>query len=79
MPDLDINNPLGFIDIRSGRGSTSTSNVVTEYNNYATIAAKKARITALAAGSYSAARLATMTENDLDYTLRLLSDSAGIK
>lgn len=78
MPDLDINNPLGFVDKRAGRGNTTSSNVVAEYANYATIAAKKARITTLAAASYPASRLATMTENDLDYTLRLLGDAAGI-
>lgn len=79
MPDLDINDPFGFTDKRVGRGNTSTSHVNSEYANLGTIAAKKARLTTLAAASYPAARLATMTENDLDYALRLISDSAGIK
>jgi hypothetical protein len=79
MADLDINNPLGFVDKRAGRGNTTSTNQVAEYANYATIAAKKARLTALNATSYTAARMATMSENDLDYALRLASaDVAGI-
>jgi hypothetical protein len=80
VADLDISNPLGFQDKRVGRGNSTTSNQAAEYANFATIAAKKARLTALAASSYTASRLATMSANDLDYALRLASaDAAGIK
>ena len=78
MADLDINSDLGWVDKRIGRGLTGTSEQNSEYANMDTIAAKKARLTTLAASSYSAARLATMTENDMNYALRLISDSAGI-
>lgn len=78
MPDLDIgtdNN--GFIDKRRGRGSTGAGVLAeTAYNN---IAAMKTRLTALAPASYTAARLATMTDNDVVYALRVASaDAAGI-
>lgn len=79
MADLDVNDPLGLTDKRVGRGNTSTTHVNSEYTNMATIAAQKARLTTLAAASYSTARLATMTENDIVYALRLISDSGGIK
>lgn len=80
MADLDISDNLGYTDKRRGRGNTTTTNQAAEYANHATIAAKKARLTALNATSYTAARQATMTDNDLVYALRLASgDSAGIK
>lgn len=78
MADLDISSTVGYVDKRRGRGQTATTESVSEYANMPTIAAKKARLTTLAAASYSTARLATMTENDIDYALRLISDTASI-
>lgn len=78
MANNDINNPLGHVDKRTGRGSTGTTNQNSEYANFATVGAKRARLTTLAAASYTTARLDAMTENDMDYALRLISDAAGI-
>ncbi len=78
MADLDVNDPLGIVDKRRGRG-TAGAHTLTEVNNATSISALKARLTALNATSYTAARLATMTENDMLYALRLASaDSAGV-
>lgn len=78
MPDLDINDPLGLVDKRRGRGTTGAHSMA-EVNNMTSISAMKARLTALNPTSYTAARLATMNENDLVYALRVASaDSASI-
>lgn len=78
MPDLDIANPHGLPDKRRGRGTTGAP-VETEVANMASISTLKARLTALKPGAYTAARLNTMTRNDLVYALRVESgDSAGI-
>lgn len=79
MPDLDINDPFGVVDKRKGRGNTTATHHLAEANNMTTIAGMKARLTALNPTSFTAARMATMTENDLVYALRVASaDSAGI-
>lgn len=79
MPDLDIGNGNnGFVDKRQGRGQTGAP-VEVEQANYTSISTMKTRLTALNAVSYSAARLATMTDNDIVYALRVASgDLAGI-
>lgn len=79
MADLDINDPFGVVDKRKGRGNTTSTHHLAEANNMTTIAGMKARLTALAPSSFTAARMATMTENDLVYALRVASgDAAGI-
>jgi hypothetical protein len=79
MADLDISSAFDFTDVRAGRGYTGASGI-TEQNNYENIADLKARLTAINATSYSAARLAQMTKNDMVYALRLATaDAAGIK
>lgn len=78
MADLDVNDPLGFTDKRRGRGVTGATQVV-EVANMSSISALKTRLTALKPSSYTAARMNSMTENDLLYALRLESaDAAGI-
>ncbi len=78
MADLDINDPSGVVDKRRGRGSIAGP-ALAEQNNMTSVANLKTRLTALNATSYTPARLATMTENDMIYALRLASaDSAGI-
>jgi len=68
-----------FVDKRRGRGGSGAS-VVAESANMTSVSAMKARLTALAPSSYTAARMNTMTVNDLIYALRVASaDSAGIK
>jgi hypothetical protein len=79
MADLDLTT-TDFTDKRNGRGVvvTADSNFA-ERANADDIKSLKARLTALDSTSYSAARLATMTKNDMLYALRLeSSDSAGI-
>jgi len=68
-----------FVDKRRGRGGTGAP-VVAEINNMQSNSLLKARLTALKPASYTAARLATMTTNDMIYALRLESgDLAGVK
>lgn len=78
MADLDINNPYGMVDKRVGRGNSTTSNVLTTVANLDSVADMKARLTAINGTSYTAARLATMTKNDMLYAIRLNDDAAGI-
>jgi hypothetical protein len=79
VPDLDIGNGNnGFVDKRQGRGQTGAP-VQAEQANFASISTMKTRLAALAAGSYTTARLNTMSDNDLVYALRVASaDAAGI-
>lgn len=78
MPDLDINDPTGVVDKRRGRGLTG-AHQMTEIANTTSVSALKTRLAAISATKYTAARLASMTENDCLYALRLESaDSAGI-
>lgn len=66
-----------FVDKRRVRGAF---NALTEENNYDSVASMKTRLTALKPTAYTAARLNSMTVNDLQYALRLeTADSAGIK
>lgn len=75
MGPVDTN----FVDKRRTKGDHN-SQVLAEAANYGSIANLKARLTALNATSYSAARLASMSVNDMVYALRTASaDSAGIK
>lgn len=82
MADLSLggfNAAPVFIDKRRGRGGTG-ADVVAEAANMQSVSLLKARLTALNATAYSAARLATMTKNDMIYALRVASaDAAGIK
>lgn len=78
MADLDISDPTGVVDKRRGRGTTSTQPMA-EISNTLSISQLKTRLTALSPTSYTAARLATMSKNDMVYALRVASaDSAGI-
>jgi hypothetical protein len=66
-----------YIDKRRGRDFGSQAQA--EHANYSTIGTLRARLTALAAGTYTAARLDAMTVNDMEYAVRVLSgDAAGI-
>lgn len=78
MADLDLgSSQVGFVDKRLGRGGTGAT-VVTGIANMQSISTMKARLTAINATSYSPARLAQMTENDMVYALRLNDDLAGV-
>ena len=67
-----------FVDKRRGR--TQDGAALTEASNYGQVSTLKSRLAAISATKYSAARLATMTVNDMVYALRLeTADSGGIK
>jgi hypothetical protein len=67
-----------FVDKR--RDAKTHALTLSESANYTTVAALKARLTALKATTYTAAKLATMSVNDMVFALRQESgDSAGIK
>ena len=79
MADLqtNINPEIEFVDKRRTRNSYTT---LTEAANFGSIASMKTRLTALKPAAYTAARLNTMTMNDLVYALRVESaDAAGIR
>ena len=77
MADLDIDAPRGVVDKRRGRGFTGAS-TLTSTANLDTVSTMKARLTAINGTSYSAARQASMTPNDMMYAIRLADDAAGI-
>lgn len=74
MADYD-NTPRQGQTVTDKRGNVP----LTEVTNAGTVAALKARLTALNGTSYTAARLNSMTKNDMLYALRVESaDAAGI-
>lgn len=78
MADLDLGTTAQVTDKRLGRGNTG-ADVMAEVANSTNISLLKTRLAALNGTSYTAARMATMTENDLLYALRVASaDAAGI-
>lgn len=78
MAEFDIGNANGFVDKRHGRG-TSGASVLAEQNNYDSIYLLRTRLAALNGTYYTAARMNSMTKNDLIYALRQASsDVAGI-
>lgn len=67
-----------FVDKRRGRSQDGVA--LTEANNYDEVSTLKSRLTTISATKYTAARLASMTVNDMVYALRLeTADSGGIK
>lgn len=72
-PEID----LGFVDKRRSGSQTQTTTLGTA-SNYADGSTIDARLTAISATSYSAARLRQMNINDKIYALRLADDLAGI-
>lgn len=77
MANLDVGNRQRVVDKRQGRGTTT--NPVTSDASMKDITAKRARLTAINAATFTAARLNTMTENDMLYAIRMNDDAAGIK
>lgn len=76
MAVLERENVLGFVDKRRTQATTNTG--VTTPANFADTAALRARLTAVNAGYYTAARLDNMTKNDMVYAVRLADEAAGI-
>lgn len=76
MADANLGNVLDVTDKRGVQGASTQ--VIATPANYASISTKKTRLNAISSTTYTAARLATMTDNDLDYALRLSDDAGGI-
>lgn len=68
--DLDCN----FTDKRATQGNNAQ--LLTNPAEFQSVATLKTRLNAISSTSYSAARLATMTVNDMVYAVRL-NDEAG--
>lgn len=88
MADQQIGNRDGFAAVSVGNGSTNKSNLnggtgapdaALDLDNNDNIAAMKTRLAAVDAGFYTAARLNTMTYNDLVYAVRVADASTTIK
>jgi hypothetical protein len=77
MADYDPDASFGIPDKRKNSRTSSTSTLGTPAN-YSSIGALKARLTAINAGYWTAARLNLYTENDLIYALRLADDAASV-
>jgi len=78
MANFDIGNRQKVVDKRAGRGTTASPLTTTD-TNARDITAMRARLTAISATTYTAARLNIMTENDMMYALRMSDDLAGVK
>lgn len=72
---------IGSVDLgltfRNETQGTSAA-LLTTPANYLSVTALKARLTAISGTSYTAARLNTMTINDMIYAVRLNDDAASI-
>jgi len=80
MADLDVRSIHNIQDKRKGRGIVASANTpLAEVANMKDVNSLRTRLTAISATKYSAARLATMTVNDMIYAVRLeTADAAGI-
>lgn len=77
MANTQIGNPLNVVDKRATASANTTSPIATEAN-YVDVAAMRTRLNAISAGTYTAARMDTMTANDMVYAIRVSDDAAGI-
>jgi len=77
MANFDIGNRQKVVDKRAGRGTTT--NPVTSDASMKDISTMRARLTVIGASTNTAARLNTMTENDMLYAIRMSDDATGIK
>lgn len=73
---LSVDVHTGFVDKRRTQGSNT--NPLSSIVNYATVASMKTRLNVISSTSYTAARMNTMTLNDLTYAIRVADDKAGI-
>lgn len=78
MANLDVGNRQRVVDKRAGRGTTASPLTATD-TNARDVTAMRARLTAISGTTYTAARLNTMTKNDMLYALRMSDDLAGVK
>lgn len=78
MADVDTENVYGIVDKRRNNKGQNTSQLLTTAANYDDVASLKARLGAISATTYSAARLNSMTKNDMVFALRHTDDAAGL-
>ena len=78
MANFDIGNRQKVVDKRAGRGTTASPLTTTD-TNARDITAMRARLAAIDATTFTAARRNTMTENDMLYAIRMSDDLAGVK
>lgn len=71
-PDLDTN----WVDKRFVPGSGAS--VISAPGDFQSITTMRARLTAISSTTYSAARLNTMSVNDMVYACRLNDEAGGI-
>lgn len=80
MAQNDIENPIGFVDIREcnskAGGNTRQLGTVA---NYASVGALRTRLAAANGTYFTASRLDQMTKNDMEYALRLIDDAASVR
>jgi len=75
-----MNGPVNIKFVDKRKDPKTNALTLTEASNFTSIAALKARLTALKPTVYTTARMHTMTVNDLVFALRAESaDAAGIK
>lgn len=80
MADQQIGNIHGYAAVGgTNRNGGSADNSGLDIDNNDTIAAMRTRLAAIDAGFYTAARLNTMTVNDMEYAIRLNDNAATIK
>jgi len=81
VADLQIGNKAGFAAV-AGKNINGGDDVQTGYSeggNALTIAAMRARLTAINAGYFTASKLNSMTANDMEYAIRLSDHPSTIK
>ncbi len=87
MANVERENPLGYVDKRRQAKGQDAGNAngnpvasgVGDASNYASVAGLRARLTAVNGTYYTAARLETLTKNDMVYAVRQADDVAGIR
>ncbi len=80
MANFDIGNRQKVVDKRAGRGTTT--NPVTSDVSMKDISTMRARLwwlNVIGDSTNTAARLNTMTKNDMLYAIRMSDDATGIK
>lgn len=78
MADTDTENVFGVTDKRRNAKGQNTAQLLTTPANYADVGALRTRLTAINATYYTAARLNSLTKNDMVSAVRLADDAAGI-
>ena len=88
MADQQLGNQAGFVAVSIGNGTTNKTNMnggvgapdlALDLDNMDNIAAMKTRLAAVDAGFYTAARLNTLSYNDMMYAVRIADANNTIK